>query len=171
SPDEYCANFTEEIIGAIKDFKGLPHRLEFVRVLNGVDYYDDNFSTNPSSTRVALESFPGRQIVLILGGRDKTDYTDLPEIYEMLRLHQPTPEVILIGESGHELYQKYRETDLGHHFTLSESLEAAVNTARQLAEPIHGSVILMSPAAASFDMFKNVYDRGARYQEIVNNQS
>ena len=69
SPDEYLSTYKTEIIKGLKSFKGLPHRLEYVGELNGVKYYDDNFSTNPASTRVAIDAFPNNDVVAIIGGR------------------------------------------------------------------------------------------------------
>lgn len=164
SPDEFIREKKSQIITGLSNFHGLPHRLEFLRELNSVKYYDDNFSTNPSSTRVAVNAFPDDNVVLILGGRDKTNYEDLPEIYEILQAPQ-IKQVILIGESGHELKKRYTD----NRFAIAESLEEAVNTAKQEAEKLNNSVVIMSPAAASFDMFENVYDRGNKYQGIVKN--
>lgn len=167
SPDEYLRQFPEVIKQGLAAFHGLPHRLEFLREVNNVKYYDDNFSTNPSSTRVAVQAFPDSNLVVIVGGRDKTDNADLPEIYEILQAPQ-IKHIILLGESGHELAARYTDP----RFTLAESLESAVTTAKTLAEPLatdsHPAVVLMSPAAASFDMFKNVYDRGDQYQSLIN---
>ncbi len=165
SPDEYLTTSKSEIITGLASFKGLPHRLEFVRELDNIKYYDDNFSTGTSSTRVAVNAFPNDNLTIIIGGRDKTNNADLPEIYEILRAPQ-IKHVVLIGESGHELFKKYPDDP---RFVLSESLEEAVQTAKTLAEKNAPSIVLMSPAAASFDMFKNVYDRGAQYQALVKN--
>ena len=162
SPDEFIREKKPEIITGLSNFRGLPHRLEFLRELNDVKYYDDNFSTNPSSTRVAVNAFPDSNVVLILGGRDKTNYEDLPEIYEIIKAPQ-VKKVILIGESGHELASRYQDS----RFTLANSLEAAVQSARKTAESLNSAVVIMSPAAASFDMFENVYDRGEQYQKII----
>lgn len=162
SPDEFIREKKTEIINGLSNFRGLPHRLEFLRELNNVKYYDDNFSTNPSSTRVAVNSFPGNNLVLIIGGRDKTNYKDLPEIYEILQAPQ-IKKIVLIGESGHELAKQYQD----NRFTLAKSLEQAVNIAKSTAETLKNAVVIMSPAAASFDMFENVYDRGEQYQKII----
>ena len=162
SPDEFIREKKSQIIEGLRNFHGLPHRLEFLRELNGVKYYDDNFSTNPSSTRVAVNAFPDSNVVLILGGRDKTNYEDLPEIYEIIKAPQ-VKKVILIGESGHELASRYQDS----RFTLANSLEAAVQSARKTAESLNSAVVIMSPSAASFDMFENVYDRGEQYQKII----
>lgn len=162
SPNEFIREKKTEIITGLNSFRGLPHRLEFLRELNNVKYYDDNFSTNPSSTRVAVNSFPGNNLVLIIGGRDKTNYKDLPEIYEILQAPQ-IKKIVLIGESGHELAKQYQD----NRFTLAKSLEQAVNIAKSTAETLKNAVVIMSPAAASFDMFENVYDRGEQYQKII----
>ena len=166
SPDEYLTTSKNEILEGLKNFKGLPHRLEYLRTLNNVKYYDDNFSTNPASTRVAVNSFPNDNVVLIIGGRDKTDYEDLPEIYEILQ-SKNLKNIILIGESGHELAKNYQDD----RFILAESLQEAISTARQYAEEYDNSIVLMSPAAASFDMFENVYDRGAKFHNLIKNLS
>lgn len=169
SPDEYLSKNESEILAGLENFKGLPHRLEFLRELNGVWYYDDNFSTGTSSTRVAVTAFPSESVTIIVGGRDKTDYGDLPEIYEILKAPQ-IKNVVLMGESGRELAQKYQD----ERFVVVDSLEDAVKTAQKLAESSESrtskkSIVLMSPAAASFDMFKNVYDRGSQFQKLIKN--
>ncbi|MBO4812922.1 UDP-N-acetylmuramoyl-L-alanine--D-glutamate ligase [Candidatus Saccharibacteria bacterium] len=162
SPDEYLEKYQTTIIKGLQNFKGLPHRLEYLRELNGVKYYDDNFSTNPSSTRVAINAFPSDNLVVIIGGRDKTNNEDLPEIYELLQ-PENIKKIILLGESGHALTEKYQDD----RFIVTESLEEAVKTAKDAAEKIAPSIVLMSPSAASFDMFKNVYDRGDQYKTLI----
>lgn len=162
SPDELLAKNTAEIVSGISNFKGLPHRLEFLRELNDVKYYDDNFSTNPSSTKVAVNAFSKNNLVIIVGGRDKTDYEDLPEIYDILQAPQ-VKKIVLIGESGHELARIYQD----NRFMVSDSLEEAVSLAKDEAEGLSKAIVLMSPSAASFDMFENVYDRGDQFQAIV----
>ena len=164
SPDEYLASSAATIKRGLANFKGLPHRLEFIRELNGIKYYDDNFATNASSTRVAINSFPDDKIIIILGGRDKTANQDLPEIYKILQAPN-IKKIILMGESGHALAEKYQDD----RFVLVESLKAAVDAAKTAAETITPATVLMSPAAASFDMFKDVYDRGSKFQSLVHN--
>lgn len=166
SPDEYLSTYKTEIINGLKNFKGLPHRLEYVRELNGVKYYDDNFSTNPASTRVAIDAFPNNSVVAIIGGRDKTGNVDLPEIYEVISAKN-VKKVVLMGESGHEIFSRWQDD----RFILVESLEEAVNTAKSEAEKLASAIVLMSPSAASFDMFENVYDRGAKYQALIKSLS
>ena len=164
SPNEYLSEYSSTVKAGLASFHGLPHRLEFLRELNNVKYYDDNFSTNIGSTRVAINAFPKNNLVVIIGGRDKTDNADLPEIYEALA-GKNIKNIILIGESGHELATRYQDP----RFVVSESLEEAVSTAKKHAEQYTDSIVLMSPSAASFDMFKNVYDRGGQYKKMVMN--
>lgn len=152
----------DEVCQGLANFKGLPHRLEFLKEIDGVKYYDDNFATNVASSRVAVEAFPDQKIVMIVGGRDKTDNADLPEMNELLQSNNIV-RVVLMGESGHELYEQY----WSGKFVLAESLREAVEAARGLAQELKADVVLMSPAAASFDMFENVYDRGAQFQKLV----
>ncbi|MBR0488182.1 UDP-N-acetylmuramoyl-L-alanine--D-glutamate ligase [Candidatus Saccharibacteria bacterium] len=164
SPDEYIHTSAETIMRGLSSFHGLPHRLEFVRELHGVKYYDDNFSTNPSSTRVAVNAFPDSHVILIIGGRDKTNNEDLPEINRILQ-SQNIASIILIGESGHALAKRYNDP----RFISVSSLEEAVKTASNEAKNLDHPIVLMSPAAASFDMFKDVYDRGDQFQALVKN--
>ncbi len=162
SPNEFLAKYKDEVIEGLSNFRGLPHRLEFLRELNNVKYYDDNFSTNPSSTRVAIDAFPNHNLVVIIGGRDKTDNEDLPEIYEILQSPQ-IKKIVLLGESGHELARRYGDS----RFILTESLQAAVEAAKNEAEKLGPAIVVMSPSAASFDMFQNVYDRGDQFKNLI----
>lgn len=158
---EFLQEYQDQIIEVLETFRGLPHRLQFLRELNGVKYYDDNFSTTPTSTAVALKAFPDNQLILIAGGRDKTNNQDLPEIAKMINNAPNISRTILIGESGRELI------GMLNHAQLAESLESAVQLARTVAETLDNSIVLMSPAAASFDMFENVYARGATFQKLI----
>ena len=168
SPDEYLRDSQETIIRGLSAFHGLPHRLEFLRELDGIKIYDDNFATNTSSTRVAVKAFPDSNLTIIAGGRDKTNNEDLPELYEILQAPQ-VKNIVLMGESGHELANRYQDP----RFTIVESLEEAVSTAleksKQSASQGSDNILLMSPAAASFDMFQNVYDRGDQFKSLVAN--
>ncbi len=189
SIDNFIQKYHDIIIETFKNFQGLPHRLQFLRELNGVKYYDDNFSTNPASLEVAIQSFSDYSIVLILGGRDKNDNQDLPEIINLAQTY--TTKTILIGESGHAIAKilthtenapqiseselaHILETTTNHHFFLATDLPQAVTLARNLADELQAhhensqsTIVLMSPAAASFDMFKNVYDRGTQFQKLI----
>lgn len=160
--DEFLAEYFEDVCVGLRDFKGLPHRLEFLRELNHVRYFDDNFATNVASTSVAVKAFPDDNLVMIVGGRDKTDNEDLPELYDLL-MNSQIKKVILMGESGHELASRHQDKK----FIIVESLKEAVLAAKSEAEKFGNSVVLMSPAAASFDMFENVYDRGGQFQKLI----
>ena len=162
SPDEYLTNNKDNVVEGLQSFHGLPHRLEYLRELNNVKYYDDNFSTNPSSTRVAINAFPSDNLVVIIGGRDKTNNEDLPEIYGILQSPQ-VKSIVLLGESGHELANRYQD----NRFIVVESLKEAIDIAKAQAEKISPSIVLMSPSAASFDMFENVYDRGDQFKNLI----
>ena len=92
----------------------------------------------------------------------------MPEIYKILDTNKNIQKIILIGESGHEIYERYNDS----RFTLAESLEEAVHIMQESAENIaHESgqktIALMSPSAASFDMFNDVYDRGTQFTELI----
>ena len=167
-PDEYLSTSSDTIKKGLAAFHGLPHRLEFLRELHGIKYYDDNFATTASSMKVAIEAFPGAALFIIAGGRDKTAGADLPVVHEVLQSAN-VREVYLIGESGHALAATYPDA----HYKVYDSLADAVKRAQQDAEsfyttnPDNQPIVLMSPAAASFDMFENVYDRGNQYQTLV----
>ena len=162
SLDDFLTKYQEELKNALSTVKGLPHRMEYLREFEGIRFYDDNFSTTIPSLEVALNSF-SENTVLIMGGRDKTNYTDLPEIKKILDSSSHIKSIVLIGESGHKLYTDYPDS----RFVLAESLEEAVSVAMKSARATDSHIILMSPAAASFDMFENVYDRGAKYQQLI----
>lgn len=169
SLDDLLNQYKAAIIQTLSTFQGLPHRLQYLRTLNHVDYYDDNFCTNAPSQLVALKAFPDDKVVLIAGGRDKTNNEDLPEIAKNIQNCHNVAKAILMGESGHEL-AKILPPD---SFIVVENLADAVKTARRVAEQLldvqspQKVVVLMSPAAASFDMFENVYDRGAQFQSLI----
>ncbi len=163
---ELISQHYDQLAQALAEFRGLPHRIEFLRELNGVKYYDDNFSTTLPSLAVALAAFPQAKIVTIIGGRDKTNNADLPKIAQLLQ--EKAAFTILIGESGRELAKILPKDS----FILADSLAVALSLARTTAEEFRQeqqqeTIILMSPAAASFDMFNNVYDRGAQFQKLV----
>ncbi len=157
----------DTLLKTFQTFQGLPHRLQFLRELNHVRYYDDNFSTNPASTQVALAAFPQNPIILIAGGRDKTNYADLPELIQLFRNTPTLEKVILMGESGQELYQRAANQKWLLAKTLNEAVNLAKVEAEKLSNTPNSPIVLMSPAAASFDMFKNVYDRGEQFQKLV----
>ncbi len=139
-------------------FAGVPHRLEFVRELDGVKYVNDSKATNVDAVRYALGSFE-EPIVLIAGGKDKgNDYTPLKPLVE-----RKIRAIVAIGESAEKVVR-----ELGPctpQSVRADSMEAAVRKSKDLAHV--GDVVLLSPACASFDMFKNYEDRGDTFKRIV----
>ncbi len=142
---------------ALKSFGGLEHRLEFVRELNGVRFINDSKGTNVGAVIKSLEGF-SEPVILIAGGRDKAgDFSLMRSIVK-----EKVKCLILIGEAR----EKIREAlgDLTETI-LAFSLEDAVGLATQVA--VKGDVVLLSPACASFDMFRDFEDRGRKFKEIV----
>jgi len=151
----------EKIRQAVRDFKAVEHRLEFVATIRGVDYYNDSKATNVDATIKALESFPAN-IHLILGGKDKgSDYSVLNEL-----LRQRVKRVYTIGAAAEKIEsQIVSPKGGGVEVVHAETLENAVRKANAVAEP--GDVVLLAPACASFDQFKNYEQRGQVFKEIL----
>jgi len=147
----------EAIRNAFQSFKGLPHRLEFVLEKDGVRWINDSKGTNVDSVRYALGSFHD-PVVLIAGGRDKdSDFTELND-----RLRRGVKAVVLIGEAADKMEKAFSGVC---PLTRAATLREAVEKARGLAKP--GDVVLLSPACASFDMFRNFEDRGDQFKSLV----
>ena len=141
----------------LKNFKGVEHRLEFVREIEGIKYVNDSKATNVDSVWYALQAFR-EPIVLLLGGRDKgNDYSKLDEL-----VHQRVRGIVAIGESAEVVKRAFSSRT---NVVQATSMEEAVNTAKSLAHP--GDVVLLSPACASFDWFENYEHRGRVFKEIV----
>jgi UDP-N-acetylmuramoylalanine--D-glutamate ligase len=146
-----------QIADAIRNFKAVAHRLEFVASVAGVEYYNDSKATNVDATIKALESFPGN-IHLILGGKDKgSDYTALHEL-----LRQRVKRVYTIGSAAAKIESQIQGTVEIEH---AETLENAVRVASESA--VAGDVVLLAPACASFDQFENYEHRGKVFKEVV----
>jgi UDP-N-acetylmuramoylalanine--D-glutamate ligase len=150
----------DEIRSGFAVFEGLPHRLEKVRELDGITYYNDSFSSAPSATVAAIKSFTQPEIIII-GGTDKG--ADFTELRDTLSIAKNIKNIILVGEIRHKLAEILRgiEYDISDAQTMGE----IVDTARLYATK--GDVVILSPACASFDMFKNFYDRGDQFREAV----
>jgi UDP-N-acetylmuramoylalanine--D-glutamate ligase len=146
----------DKIRQAVRDFKAVEHRLEFVATIRSVDYYNDSKATNVDATIKALESFPAN-IHLILGGKDKgSDYTVLNDL-----LRQRVKRVYTIGAAATKIESQIK----GPEFVHAETLENAIRKANVVATP--GDVVLLAPACASFDQFKNYEHRGQVFKDIV----
>ena len=150
---------------AIKEFKGVEHRLEFVREINGVKWYNDSIGTSPTRTIAGLNSFD-EKIVLIAGGYDKNlDYAPLAR-----PILDKVSKLILMGKTAPKIYDAVvNELDPDEVFPIyrAKNVEQSVELAYKFAEP--GEIVLFSPASASFDMFKNFAERGEKFKELVNN--
>ena len=146
------------IAEALRAFEGVPHRIELVRELGGVRYVNDSKATNVAATLRALASFPDATLHVILGGLGKN------EPYEPLaRAFKPADRAYLIGESGPEIARALAE--VGVPFDTVGDLRSALAHASVRAEP--GDVVLLAPACASFDQFRDFEDRGDTFRRLV----
>jgi UDP-N-acetylmuramoylalanine--D-glutamate ligase len=150
----------EDILrSTVQTFEGVEHRLEFIRELSTIRYYNDSKATNVDSVWYALQAFQ-EPIVLLLGGRDKgNDYSRLIELVK-----KRVRAIIAIGESADSVEQAFRGATV---VTKASSMDDAVLAAHSAARP--GDVVLLSPACASFDWFKNYEHRGQVFKELVKN--
>ena len=152
----------DKVILAIKSFAGVEHRLEFIREINNVKWYNDSVSSSPTRTIAGLNSYD-EKIVLIAGGYDKNlDYTP---IAKPILAH--VSKLILFGATSKKIYDAVTSTKKDEEIEIYQenSLEDVVNRAYQVAKK--GEIVLFSPASASFDMFKNFADRGIKFKKLV----
>jgi UDP-N-acetylmuramoylalanine--D-glutamate ligase len=147
----------DKIRQAVRDFKAVEHRLEYVTTIKGVEYYDDSKATNVDATIKALESFPAN-IHLILGGKDKgSDYTVLNDL-----LRQRVKRVYTIGAAAEKIESHIKgAAEIVH----AETLDNAIRRASAVAQP--GDIVLLAPACASFDQFQSYNHRGRVFKEVV----
>jgi UDP-N-acetylmuramoylalanine--D-glutamate ligase len=150
----------ESIRKTLIQFKGVEHRIEFVRELDGVRYYNDSKATNVDSVKYSLQSFK-QPIVLIAGGKDKGN--DYLAIKELVQKH--VKAIVTIGDGAKNLEKSFKGVVSLH--PAEYSMEKAIDIAKSLAA--EGDVVLLSPACASFDMFNNYEHRGRVFKELVNN--
>lgn len=155
----------EPMLTVLREFTGLPHRCQFVRELDGVSWYNDSKGTNVGATIAAIEGLGseirGKLIVIAGGVGKKADFSSLNLVIKKYVRH-----VVLIGEAASELAQSI---GIGVPITFAQSMEEAIQKAREHAKT-HDSVLL-SPACASFDMFKHFEHRGEVFMELVNKLS
>ena len=157
---------TEVITKAVKEFNGVEHRLEFIRELNGVKWYNDSIGTSPTRTIAGLNSFD-EEIILIAGGYDKhLDYEPIAK-----PIVDNVKGLILIGGTAEKIYNavekelKIQGKDLDIY--MCKEFNQTVQIANEIAKP--GQIVLFSPASASFDLFKNFAERGEKFKKLVNN--
>ena len=144
-------------------FQGVEHRIELVRELDGVKYYNDSIGTSPSRTVACLESFP-EPVILIAGGYDK----GIPFHALALEIRERVKTLVLTGDTARAIRQAVEEAEGGRgcpEIIQTEDLAGAVEAARRAAGP--GDVVVLSPACAAFDRFKNFMERGRAYKELV----
>ena len=148
---------TETIAAAVKNFPGVEHRLEFVTEIGGVKYYNDSKATNVDATLKALDAFPGR-ILIVLGGKDKgSDYSVLQK-----PLREKAILALLIGAAAEKIESQIAgSVAIERAGTLERAVEAASLAARA------GDVVVLAPACASFDQFRNYEERGRVFKELV----
>jgi UDP-N-acetylmuramoylalanine--D-glutamate ligase len=148
----------EKIREAVKDFQTLEHRMEFVATVRGVEFINDSKATNVNSTWFALESM-NKPTVLILGGTDKgNDYTLMEDL-----IKQKVKAIICMGVDNKKIIAAFK--DIVPSILVTSSAKEAVNTAFKISTK--GDVVLLSPACASFDLFKNYEDRGRQFKDAV----
>lgn len=148
-----------DIINALQTFKGVEHRLEFIREFNGIIFINDSKATNVNSVLYALKSFD-EPIFLILGGHDKgNDYGEIKGL-----VLEGVKKIYAIGTSAEKVYNFFNSVIA---VEIKKSLEDVISAAAK--EASEGDVVLLSPACASFDMFDNFEHRGRVYKEAVNN--
>ena len=147
---------------SLKTFRGVEHRIESVRTLDGVEYFNDSKGTNVDSTIKAVQTMK-KPTAIILGGYDKHCSFD-PLSVEMVQ-SEYIKEAVLIGETADQIEASLRKEGF-ENITRTDTMENAVNICRQLADD--GWNILLSPACASFDMFSDYEERGRVFKQIVN---
>ncbi len=150
------------VLGSVlTTFTGLPHRLELVRELDGVRYYDDSFGTTPETAIVAIQAFVKPKIV-ILGGSDKgASYDELARVIAASNIRS----VLLIGDQADRIQASLKVAGFSNFIAGGETMGEIVAGASNLAQP--GDVVLLSTGCASFDMFKNYKDRGQQFTAVV----
>ena len=156
---------TEKATETIKKFNGVEHRLEFVKEINGVKWYNDSASSSPTRTISGINAFD-EEIILIAGGYDKNlDYTPLAKpILEKVKI------LLLIGQTSGKIFEAVKQEMENQKkdikIYMCNTLQETINLANKNAKP--GQIVLFSPGSASFDMFKNAYDRGNQFKNLVN---
>ncbi len=156
---------TDVQVKAISNFKGVPHRLEFVREIDGVKWYNDSIGTSPTRTIAGLNSFD-EKIVLIAGGYDKhLDYTPIAK-----PILNNVSTLILVGATSKKIKEavenEMKKQNKRIEIIECETLNETVSIAKKIAKK--GEIVLFSPASASFDMYKNFEERGDCFKNLVN---
>ncbi len=146
------------LVAGLRSYRGLPHRIEFVRELDGIRWFNDSKATNPHAACVGIRSFEGRPLVLLAGGYEKN--LDLADMAAAIR--ERCASVVLFGACAARMK---REFPASVPTSVVPDMSAAVKLARQTAAA--GGVVLLSPGASSFDQFTSFEDRGDRFRAMV----
>lgn len=150
----------EYIVGALKDFKGVKHRIEFITEKNGVEFYNDSKATNTASTIGAIETMK-RPTVLILGGSEKGE--NYGALFDKIKL-SAVKHVVITGASKYNMLSVASEKNFAE-VTLTDSFEFSIKIASLIAQ--NGDAVLFSPACASFDKFASFEERGEAFVKAV----
>lgn len=156
----------ENIVSVAKSFGGVAHRNEFVRELDGVSYYNDSIASSPTRTALGTLSLYDEKMIVILGGYDKhLDYTDLGRL-----ICKKVKTAVIMGATAEKIKTailnapEYKEGE--PKIVEVSSMEEAVKAAKEAAQP--GDKVSLSPASASFDLYKNFEERGEHFKALVN---
>ena len=172
--ENVCAAIMAAILGGVKmktitevlkAFKGLEHRLELVKTVNGVRYYDDSFSTTPETAIAAIEAFSDPEVI-ILGGSSKN--SDFSELGNTISSAKNIKAIVVGGMEWSRIKEKINSQALAKIKVIegSQNMHEIVENAAKLATL--GDIVILSPACASFDMFKSYKDRGQQFKKEVN---
>lgn len=156
---------TNAIKQAVISFKGLPHRLEFVRELEGVRYYNDSFSSAPGAAVAAIHAFSEPEIV-VCGGFDRG--LDYKQLVNAITEHHTVKKIVLIGQTAARINKLLIDAGVAESIISNEqpqTMEKILEIIRTVAKP--GDVVVLSPGCPSFDMFKDFKDRGDQFKKLV----
>ncbi len=152
----------ESIREGLQNFRGLPHRLQFVGEINQVEYYDDSYATDVDASMAAIKSFD-KPIVLICGGSSKgADFSKWAQAVNS----SSVKAVIVVGDEAEKMLRSLKAVGFGGEIIVGlTKMDEMVGAAKRLA--LTGEVILLAPACASFGLFKNASDRGDQFKKMV----
>ena len=148
----------EEIRKSLSDFPGVEHRLEKVCVVRGVQYINDSKATNVDACWYALESMKTK-VILIIGGKDKgNDYEPIKQL-----VREKCSGIVYLGADNQKLHDNF--DNMGIPVRDTHSMKECMEACYEMAKP--GETVLLSPCCASFDLFKNMEDRGEQFKELA----
>jgi UDP-N-acetylmuramoylalanine--D-glutamate ligase len=162
---KYLGIDISDVAGKLTEFNGLAHRLEIIGRHNGLTFVDDSISTTPESTMAALEAFTGNTITLLLGGKDRQqDFTMLArqlsqqQIFAIITMHENGDRIAV------DISNELKELDYTPIIIQEKDLNAALEKAKSITP--QGGIVLLSPAAPSYDAYKNFQERGMLFRQL-----